>query len=578
MSYILIIGVVLVVVTAFAGPLVLDLMKENNQLRQQSDQADYFRTACENSSNWLVIQDMQARILWANPAYIQAHGLSLDDIIGRNPLEYALPKDQTPSEQDIKNFRFDPDDPAWARLELVKNVRADRTEFWNPISVSFRTEEEGRQNAILVCPDVTQYVNQQEQLRDVSTRLEYEATHNALTGVPNRATFMSFIDKALSQAGPNPVGLLHIDLDNFKNMNDSHGHSAGDAVLVHAAGVVRDTIKRSDLVARVGGDEFVVVCLGMTTLNELAHLANEMIELISEPFEWNNRTIQGGTSIGAVMSQSGSTDADELLVNADLALYEAKRDGRNQVALYDNAMHDHHGYLMRRSANLIDIVDTDELSYYFQSTMDLLSGDVLGFATLVRWEHTTDGVIPPNHFLPLAKDLGLLVTLDLSSMAASLKEKRRLSLAGFPDINIAFNAFPELLAHPEFINRLIWGVEAGGINRGDITIEVLETTDFGNINETKSNAAIISDLCAAGFQGHLNDFGVGFAGLSHLATLDVTGVKVDRSLIKEIRTDETSEKIVRKIIELSNDLEICVISEASKTKKQPMPCRTWGAR
>jgi EAL domain-containing protein (putative c-di-GMP-specific phosphodiesterase class I) len=151
--------------------------------------------------------------------------------------------------------------------------------------------------------------------------------------------------------------------------------------------------------------------------------------------------------------------------------------------------------------------------------------------------------------------------LDLLSMTAALKEKRRLSLAGFPDINIAFNASPELLAHPEFINRLIWGVEAGGINRGDITIEILESTDFGNVNEPKSHAAIISDLRAAGFQVHLDDFGVGFAGLSHLATLDVTGVIVDRSLIKEILTDETSEKIVRKIIELSNDLGLCIISE-----------------
>lgn len=120
MSYLLIIGVILVVVTAFAGPFILDLMKENNQLRQQSDQADYFRIACENSSDGLVIQDMKARILWANPAYTQIHGLSLDDIIGRNPLEFALPKDQTPSEKDIKNFRFDPYDPAWSRLELVK--------------------------------------------------------------------------------------------------------------------------------------------------------------------------------------------------------------------------------------------------------------------------------------------------------------------------------------------------------------------------------------------------------------------------------------------------------------------------
>ena len=310
----------------------------------------------------------------------------------------------------------------------------------------------------LVCRDVTPDVDQQEQLRDIRTRLEYEATHDTLTGVPNRAAFLSFIEKALSRAGANRVGLLHIDLDNFKNMNDTHGHSAGDAVLVHAASVVRNTIKRSDLVARVGGDEFVVVCIGMTTLNELAQLANELIELISEPFEWNNRTLQGGTSIGAVLSQNGCTDAEELLVNADFALYEAKRGGRNQVALYDDAMYDHHGYLMRRSANLIDAVDTDALSYYFQPTMDLSTGDIMGFETLVRWEHTTDGVIPPDHFLPLAKDLGLMGDLDLLSMTAALKEKRRLSLAGFPDINIAFNASPELLAHPEFINRLIWGL------------------------------------------------------------------------------------------------------------------------
>lgn len=151
--------------------------------------------------------------------------------------------------------------------------------------MSFRTADHGRQHAILVCRDVTQDMDQQEQLRDISTGLEYEATHDTLTGVPNRAAFLSFIYRALSEAGANRVGLLHIDLDNFKNMNDTYGHSAGDAVLVHAASVVRNTIKRSDLVARVGGDEFVVVCIGMTTLNELAQLAKELIELISKPFE-----------------------------------------------------------------------------------------------------------------------------------------------------------------------------------------------------------------------------------------------------------------------------------------------------
>ena len=152
-------------------------------------------------------------------------------------------------------------------------------------------------------------------------------------------------------------------------------------------------------------------------------------------------------------------------------------------------------------------------------------------------------------------------TLDLHSMTAALKEKSRLNRSGFDHVGIAFNASPELLAHPEFIERLIWGVEAGGIDRAQVTIEVLENTNFGEASETTSHAAVIKDLRDAGFQVHLDDFGIGFAGLSHLASLAVTGVKIDRGLISVLLKDPVSRKIVRKIVDLSNDLGLTVIGE-----------------
>lgn len=561
MSYFAVILCVLMLVAVFIGPLLWDLLRENSRLNEEADQFQHFKMACENAPDGMLVQDMNAKILWANPAFARIQNLPLEDIIGKSPLAFALPDNQKPSEKDIREFRYDPDDPKWKSFELIKNQRADGSTFWNQISVSFVHSAGNCERAILVCRDVTEQVEQENRLRDIGFALEHEASHDGLTGVPNRAAFMSFFETALLKSDHPHIGLLHIDLDEFKAVNDTHGHSAGDAVLRHAAKTVREHIRGSDMVARVGGDEFVVVCLGMTSLSQLNTLGNDLIGLLSEPFEWNNRTLQNEASVGAVLSTGHETETETLLVQADFALYEAKREGRNRVAVYDDNMHEHHNYLNQRSAELIDAVDTDALQYFFQPTMDLSTGAIIGFETLVRWEHATDGIIPPDHFLPLAQDLGLMGALDLLSMTAALKEKRRLALAGFPDIKIAFNASPELLTHPEFINRLIWGGEAGGIDREHITIEVLETTDFGEAHESTSHAAIIGDLRSAGFNVHLDDFGVGFAGLSHLATLDVTGVKVDRSLVKDILTDQTSLKIVRKIVELSNDLGLCVIAE-----------------
>ncbi len=587
MTYFVVSYIGLIALVLLLAPLLWQVFRENAVLQSYvhdarqdvvatNQRAEHYRLACEHAADGLILQDMRGRIVWCNPAYCKMHKMRPEDVIGRNPLEFVLPPGRalTMAQIDAIDFDIDVNDD---KLHLFQNQNSLGELFWVQLGVSFHKSADGRESAIAVCRDVSEGIERQNEMREISLRLEHEATHDGLTGVPNRAAFLTFIDEALNKTDRAAVGLLHIDLDNFKEANDTHGHSGGDAVLTRTADIIARNIRDCDLVARVGGDEFVVVCPDTPDLDFLDRFSNRLTQAISEPFEWSNRNLQIDASIGAAMTLTETITSGELLAQADFALYEAKRAGRNQVTLYDEDLHERNVLQNRRASELADAVDTGTLEYYFQPTVCLNSGKVIGMETLVRWNHPVDGIVPPDEFLPLAKELGLLGALDLWSMTAALAEKRTLNLAGFDSVGIAFNASPELLSHPDFIRRLVWGVEAAGIERAQVTIEVLETTNFGDAAETTSHAAIIRDLHTAGFQVHLDDFGVGFAGLSHLARLDVTGVKIDRSLVTDLLSDGVSCKIARKIVELSNDLGLTVIAEgvedlATANALQDMGC------
>lgn len=551
------------------APLIWRLLSENAEflevintarldMAETLRQSDNYRLACEHASDGLVIQDMRGIVLWCNPAYCEMHRRPKDAIIGRNPLEFALPKDQALRTDEIQAKPFD---VAEGKLYRSINENGDGELFWIELSASFHRTSDGREVAIVVSREVTEKAEKERQLRDIRDQLSHQATHDGLTNIANRAAFLAFMQDTLAEGSPAAVGLLHIDLDNFKDVNDTHGHSAGDALLCHAARIISDGIAPTDLVARVGGDEFVVVRPNAPDLKSLDQLGRHLLREIATPLKWKNRNLQIESSIGAALSLPGQSDPEELLVHADLALYEAKRAGRNRVVLYDETLHELQAFQNRRAADLAKAISDGKLAYHFQPTLALETGDIAGFECLVRWPHPQDGMIPPDQFLPMVAELGLMAELDLLSMTAALAEKRKLNLAGFTDVKIAFNASPELLDHPDFVNRLVWGVEASGVRREHVTIEVLETTDFGDAAQKCSHAAIIRDLRIAGFQVHLDDFGIGFAGLSHLAELDVSGVKIDRGLIKNLLTDDVSRKIVRHIVELSNDLGLTVIAE-----------------
>ncbi|HKL68459.1 putative bifunctional diguanylate cyclase/phosphodiesterase [Salibaculum sp.] len=559
----LLLGALLLRSRAETATLAETLRGTRRDLVRQLREAEHFRMACEHASDGIVIQTLDGVIIWPNPAYCRIMGRDPEEIIGRNPLSFALPEDQTPSREAIKAFRYDPDDPTYDNLQLQQNRRKNGDLFWTQISTSFRKSAAGDHHAILICRDVTRQIQQEERLREARNKLAHEATHDGLTGLSNRSAFLRFTARALETALETgaPVALLHADLDHFKSINDTHGHSAGDAALVHVAQALRSEVGTGAMVARIGGDEFVAVLPDIRTLDDLREIAARIGYGVAEPLDWNDRLISVSCSIGATLSPPGEIDPDTLLLQADFALYEAKQLGRARAEIYDDALHRRHSLRSQRASDLADAIDTATLDHVFQPVLDLQSQSVIGLETLARWTHPEAGTIGPDDFLPIAEELGLMGALDLGSMSKALEQKHLLERGGHGGLTVSFNASSSLLAHPEFVNRLVWGVEAGGLSRDQVAIEVLETTAFGKITENSSHAATIRDLHDAGFKVYLDDFGVGYAGLAHLAELAVSGVKIDRSLVQNVRQDNTAAKIVRKIIELCNDLGLNVVAE-----------------
>lgn len=533
------------------------------QMQDKLHVAEYFRMAAEDARDGVAVHGPDFVIRWANPAYLAMMGRDADEVIGQTPFDYAFPPGQQPSRAEMRAMLDEMEEEGSNRLRLFQNRRGDGTLFWNQISIGFRTAASGETRVILVCRDVTSSVEQEADLRLMRDRLAHEASHDALTDLANRTELRRFLDKALTEATNNDerIGVLRMDLDRFKEINDTHGHIAGDEALVTVAQRLRTALRREDLVARVGGDEFIVVCPGVPDLTALERLGRSLSAALSQPFQFNDLNLYARASIGCTLSIPAGADFQELLLQSDFALYEAKRTGRGRVVVYDEGLHQRHIRMQSRAADLRDAVGSEGLDHVFQPVVELSTGRITGFETLVRWHHDPEGMVSPADFLPLAEDLGLLATIDLSSMEAALMMKRRLSAAGYGQTILSFNASSDLLRHPSFVNRLVYGAESAGMERSQIAIEVLETTVFTDHGERDSPARIIRDLRDAGFNIYLDDFGMGYAGLAHLAELAITGIKLDRALVKQLLANQTSAKIVSTILELCRELGIRVIAE-----------------
>lgn len=526
-----------------------------------------FRIAAERSGDGIVLQDMNPRVIWANPAYFRIMGRRPEDVLEKCALEFALPPDDRPSAAEISKFRFDPNAEAFHKPTLVRNYRPSGQLFWAQLTMSMvdldKTENDTITGVLLTCRDVSEQIEREARLNDASRALEHSASHDPLTGLANRAAVLSFAEHALGQAAISGrrTGLLHMDLDRFKEVNDRHGHAAGDALLQHSANILSKTVRGGDLVGRIGGDEFVVVCPGVDSLDDLNWLGQKIIASFATPMPWGDGSIQCAASIGAALSPQDLKDPRTLIAMADSALYEVKRAGRGDVAAYDEGLHRRQQDHQDLKSDFAAMILNDRMEFLFQPLVDFKNSQLLGFEALARWTHPSRGRIPPDVFLPIALEMNMMRELDLAAMHACTRALAMLRAQGFMSLIVGFNASSQTLARESFVNRLEWELDRLNLPAEKVAVEAQENAVVASSGAIRESEAAISRLKNLGVRVALDDFGVGYAGLAHLAKLEFNAVKTDRTLIQDIAVNPSRRKIFETIVDLCATLEIRLIAK-----------------
>lgn len=524
----------------------------------------------DQTDDGICIQDEFGRIEWANPACERLFGWKQDDMRGRRALDFILPPDAAAAGAKPDDFKYDFDRSIFGRTIVRKNMRRDGSLFWN--QQSFAKIQVGpdldQTKVVITCRDVTEYMSTETALHKVQVDLEHAAFHDDLTGIANRKRLTQFLQsEAVRQAlARREIGVLQLDIDKFKDINDTLGHAAGDATLCHVAAALREHSNRRDLACRTGGDEFLLICLDTKSGAALTARAEELQATIATPFTWKDQIIRINISIGASTPTSSRTTGERLIQHADQALYSAKNGGRDRVVLYTDTLGRQYKAQQKLMRDLKTALVENQFEVHLQPQLCLANKQITGCEALIRWLHPEHGLLPPARFLPAAEQAGLLADIDYVSMNLSLDALRQIQQKGYPDLFMSINVSSSIMDDVNYPGLLDWALQSRGISPENICIEILETTilDGGGLGITTA----VERLKRLGVQISLDDFGTGYAGLAHMSTFEIDAIKLDRTMIARLSDDPRNRIIVRSIIRLCSLLGIDVVAEGVETQSQ----------
>ena len=399
--------------------------------------------------------------------------------------------------------------------------------------------------------------------REAVSKVAHLAFHDSLTGLANRAVFRDQLDGQLSRArrANLPVALLCIDLDGFKNVNDLHGHPTGDELLIEVGRRLRFVVRGHEMIARLGGDEFAVIQEGGMQPAHAALLAERIIRTLEQPFVSHGHTLHISASIGVSVFPWDATSPEELIKNADLALYRAKADGRGSKRLYEAAMDEALSQRRRLAEDLRSAIDNGELTLHYQPIADLDSGSIIGFEALLRWFHPQIGPISPELFVRVAEESGLIIRLgewvfrEAFNEASSWNKSLRLSV----------NLSPLQFIQKDLVRFIGAALSESGLDPARLEVEVTEGI---LISDNDSARKLLEELRAMGIQISLDDFGTGYSSLGYFRNFQFDKVKIDKSFVSDITTNENARAIIRSIIDLGRNLGMVVVAEGVETAEQ----------
>ncbi len=401
-------------------------------------------------------------------------------------------------------------------------------------------------------------------------KLQYEATHDALTDLPNRARFMSKLEQALAKAHENPsykVSVLFIDLDRFKVINDSLGHLIGDQLLIGIAERLRECLRPSDMVARLGGDEFTILVEGKYEAKEVIRIAERIQEKFLIPFDLSGHEVYSSASIGILHATENHLQPEDLMRDADTAMYQAKRAGKARHEVFDQDMHEAVKEILKLETDLRRAVEKDEFYINYQPIYSLETNQIEGFEALARWNHATFGDIQPSKFIPLAEEIGLIDALgehilrkacsQMYSLKDSMPDSSLLALS----VNLSCRQF----ASPNLVTKIKRILEDTQFPANKLKLEITESVFFEHQGKAVEMLHQLRDL---GIEINIDDFGTGYSNLNYLMQLPISTLKIDRSFISPIQSNGSNTEIVRTIVTLARNLGMKVIAEGVETRAQ----------
>ncbi len=413
---------------------------------------------------------------------------------------------------------------------------------------------------------------QNQQLEQARRRMEHASLHDALTALPNRRyldQYLSEIDNSGGQA--NPV-ILHIDLDRFKDINDTLGHGAGDAILRHVASKLHENIRPGDFVARIGGDEFVVVCPEALDEKQFTDLARNLIDAINTPITYGGHECRVGASIGIATRYSPDTPAEQLLVNADIALYEAKRHGRNRVERYTDTLKSLTINTKMTADAILRSLEQNGFVAYFQPQFDAHTLEITGVEALARWDHPQQGILGPAAFLKIAENLNVVSQIDAAILDQALMQLTRWRAA---DLNIG-KVSVNISAQRLFDENLMQRLDMLDLAPGSLSFELLESISFDDKGATVTDS--IERIKAHGIDIEIDDFGTGYASILSLLKLSPRRLKIDRQLTAPIISSAAQRRLISSIVDIGRSLGIEIVAEGVETMQHAAILRDLGCQ
>src|SRR3981081_1055 len=544
--------------------------------RQLAERDQLFQLISENAADMIALVDSDGRRLYKSPAYLKVLGYSPDDLNATSSIEQIHPDDRPrvlkaaekarlTGQGERMEYRVRHKDGSWRTLESTASPIRD---------AKGRTDKLASVNR-----DITERKRAEEMLA-------HNAFHDGLTTWPNRALFLDRLQQALTLSKRHPnyrFAVLLIDVDEFKIINDSLGHAAGDDLLIQIGRRLKESVRRADTVsrprtsdvpdrpanddtlARLVGYEFPILLDDIRDPIEAVRVAERMQAELATPFVVNQQQIVISASIGIAASTSPHTHAEDLLRDADIAMYRAKRAGKACCEVSDTAMHENAVKRLQLETDLRKALDQGEFRVHYQPIVSLQTGKITGFEALTRWQRP-EGILSPFAFITVAEETGLIIPMNRQLLRAACQHLRSWqSEFSNPALTMSVNITSREFAQPDLISEIRKSLDQTGVDPGCLQFEIIETIAMG---DAEKSGQVLAQLKALGVRLSIDDFGTGYSSLSRLRRIPVDTLKIDRAFISNMDSDPENREIVRTIIVLAHNLGLKVVAEGTEKEEQ----------